>query len=58
MKRFMMTIAALSLMTTMPSVAQRGGQNENPDAQNPMTVTQGAPRRDPGGTVVGSQRGG
>ena len=42
-------VAMLSLMTTMTSSAQRGGQNnsqgENPDAQNPMTVTQGAPRR-------------
>ena len=43
-------VAMLSLMTTMPCVAQRGGgrnnnQDENPDAQNPMTATQGAPRR-------------
>jgi hypothetical protein len=46
------TVATLSLTTTMPSVAQRGGQNnnkgENPDAQNPMTVTQGVPQRGAG----------
>src|SRR5579864_3632201 len=40
-------VTTLSLMTMMQSVAQRGGQNnnQNPDAQNPMTVTQGAPGR-------------